>query len=224
MNETLADRIRERISDLGLTVDGAATVSGLDRSTVRKILERQGGVRSDTIVKLARGLQTTEEWLLRAEGNKEGAARLSEVKPAQPSPPSKQPATDLPVYGLAAGSITGALTMTNEPIDYRNAPPALSRVRDAYALIVTGSSMEPRYEAGDYIYVDPHRPPRQGDHVVIQEFRHGGTVVSIKRFERLTETHIVTSQYNPLAEVKFLRGPEVIMHRVLTHNEASGNG
>ena len=89
-------------------------------------------------------------------------------------------------------------------------------------LFVTGSSMEPRYFAGDVIFVHPHKPVRQGDHVVIQEALHGGTVVSVKRFERFTDGHIVTTQYNPLAEVRFRRETVDAMHRVLTPNEIAG--
>ena len=104
---------------------------------------------------------------------------------------------DLPVYGLA-------------------------RVRDAYALIVTGASMEPKYEAGDMVFLNPHRPPRRGDHVVIQEAREGGIIVTIKRFERWTDGHLITTQYNPPSEVRFARDQIMAVHRVLTTNELFG--
>lgn len=223
MTKTLTDRILARIAKLGITPEAAARRSNLDRSTIRKLIDREGGARGDTIIKLARGLETSPEWLLNGVGPEETAARASEAAPYVPQQAQRQSQRrQLPVFGQAAGAVAGQLTMTNEAIEYVVAPAALENVRDAYALIVTGSSMEPRYSAGDVIYINPNRPPKPGDHVVIQEALHGGTVVSIKRFEKVTDGYIVTTQYNPLAEVKFRRDTVIAMHRVLTHNEVSG--
>lgn len=130
--------------------------------------------------------------------------------------------TMIPVYGLAAGAVRGNYAMTNDPVEWVRALPGVVNVRDAYALIVTGTSMEPRYCAGEIIFLHPHRPPRPGDHVAIQEMDDHGLSVSLKRFERMTETHVVTSQYNPPAEVKFLRKRIQAVHRVLTPNELVG--
>jgi len=41
-------------------------------------------------------------------------------------------------------------------------PPALAGVSDAYAVYMVGDSMEPRYFAGDLLYVDPSRPLTKG--------------------------------------------------------------
>lgn len=116
----------------------------------------------------------------------------------------------------------GALAMTNDPVDYVPRPDVLARVKDAYGLFVTGTSMEPRYFAGDVIFIHPYRPIRQGDHVVIQEARSGGTLTTIKRFERETDTRLITTQYNPPAEVSFDRASVMAVHRVLTSNELFG--
>lgn len=134
-----------------------------------------------------------------------------------------EPRTDrrIPVYGLAAGAVRGHLTLSPDPVEWVRAMPGIANVRDAYAMIVTGSSMEPRYLPGEIIYLHPHRPPRPGDHIAIQEMDKDGVSVSLKRFERMTETHLITTQYNPPAEVRFLRSRIQAVHRVLTLNELS---
>ena len=112
--------------------------------------------------------------------------------------------------------------MTNEPVDYLTAPPGLINVRDGYALFVTGNSMEPRYMAGEPVFINPHRPVRAGDHVVIQEERDGGIQVSIKLFEKTDDTHVICRQYNPESQVKFLLKRVRAVHKVMTPNELFG--
>jgi len=213
------ERIQERLDALAISPQRASLDAGLSKDYLRSLLSRpDSSPRSDALQKLAVVLRTTPQWLL--TGNElpgSGGALLE--PPGVPVDLPMPSGRDLPVFGLAAGSGTGALTMTSEPVEYIPCPPGLARVRDAYALIVTGSSMEPRYEAGDVVFLNPHRPPRQGDHVVIQEAREGGTIVTIKRFERWVDDALITTQYSPLREVRFARDQVVAVHRVLTTNE-----
>ena len=228
MTETMHDRLRKRLKAVGMNPNEASAAAGLSRGYLRTVFNREsegGGASGRALRQLAPVLRTTVDYLLDGSGPEEAdsEARASEAVPAViPSPPPAGSRRQLPVYGLAAGAVAGQLTMTNDAIDYVPSPAALDKVKDAYALFVTGSSMEPRYFAGDVIFVHPHKPVRQGDHVVIQEALHGGTVVSVKRFERFTDGHIVTTQYNPLAEVRFRRETVDAMHRVLTPNEIAG--
>lgn len=142
-----------------------------------------------------------------------------------PRPPDMFSETErktLPVYGLAAASPLGQMVMSEGPIEWIERPDIVARVPDAYSLIITGTSMVPRYEPGDMIILHPHRPVRQNDHVAIQETKEGGTHVSVKRFEKMDNDHIVTTQYNPPAEVRFRRDQVAAMHRILTPNEILG--
>jgi phage repressor protein C with HTH and peptisase S24 domain len=178
-----------------------------------------------TVSKLLNGrMALTESWLEKFAGALDMSVADIAAEAGQTSPAGRQPAHALmiAVYGLAAASVTGNLTMTSEPVEWVAAPGPLSTVRDAYALRVIGSSMEPRYFPGDVIFIHPHKPPVPGDHVVIQEQMNGGTCVSVKRYDKTTETHIVTTQYNPRAEIKFTRSRILALHRVLTPNEISG--
>ena len=55
--------------------------------------------------------------------------------------------------------------MANE--EYVSAPPFLNDVPDAYAIVMPADTMEPRYRAGDTLYVNPEILPYYGDDVVI---------------------------------------------------------
>lgn len=102
--------------------------------------------------------------------------------------------------------------------------PGLRGARDAYALYVVGSSMEPRYRAGEVVFVHPHRPLRAGDICIVQttDFEDGDLRGWIKEFVRFTDKGALTRQYNPPAEVEFRRAAIKAMHRVLTPNEIVG--
>ena len=53
---------------------------------------------------------------------------------------------------------------------------------NAFALILEGDSMEPKYEAGDRVVFAPNSEPRNGDFVVARREEDGGVV--FKRFKR----------------------------------------
>ncbi|MCC0035450.1 MAG: helix-turn-helix transcriptional regulator [Hoeflea sp.] len=208
MSQRFATALRATLKERKISNEKIAEMIGAHPVTVSKLLNGR--------------MKFTEEWMEKfgqALGMSTGQIIATGGEAIQPP---ANPNHRTPVYGLAAASIRGNLTMTNDPVEWVKSPPAIETVRDAYAVIVTGSSMEPRYHAGDIIFVNPHRPPRAGDHVIIQEAMNGGTSVSIKRYERQTETHIITTQYNPLAEVKFSRAQITAVHRVLTNNELIG--
>jgi len=103
-------------------------------------------------------------------------------------------AKNLPILGRAQGGPDGNMVMESDPIDWTYRPAVLEGVEEAFAVFVTGDSMEPRYHAGDLLYVDPKQPVRKGRHVLVETRDHTGF---IKRFDKWTEQHIYLWQYNP---------------------------
>ena len=211
MSTKFADNLRRTLKDRGISNEEIAEQLTAHPVTISKLLNGKMKLTEEWMKRFAVALKINVQDLM---GEATGDSQLNL--------PIREPRKTLPVYGLAAGSIRGHLTMSNDPVEWVNCPQFIETVRGAYALIVTGSSMEPRYFAGEVIFLHPNRPPRQGDHVVIQEALDGGTAVSVKRFDHQTETHVITTQYNPLAEVKFDRKTITAIHRVLTPNEVSG--
>lgn len=211
MKKAAPEKIPNRIAEIRrgqrISMEALAEAIGTTASTINKLEKGEMRLSDRYIGPIADFLKVAK-------------AELFEELPHATA--SGMPPRLIPNFGLAAGAIRGNLTMTTEPVEWVPAPRSIATARDAYALTVTGSSMEPRYYAGDVIFVQPNRPPRPGDHIVIQETLNGGVAVSIKRFDKMTESHLVTVQYNPLAEVKFSRAQIMAIHRVLTTNEVSG--
>lgn len=197
-----AKQIREKT---GMSQEQLGEALGHHYTTINR-MENKPALSPKWVVKLAKFFKVPESALIGS------------------SDPGTPPASDVPVYGLAAGSVTGAFTLTSEAVEWVRRPPGLTGARDAYALFVTGSSMEPRFFPGDVVYVAPHRPVRRGDVVVIQQRDHeqSGTQVWLKVFEKKDEKFVHATQYNPPAEVKFPHASVVTMQRVMTMNELLG--
>src|SRR5690606_35560631 len=107
---------------------------------------------------------------------------------------------DLPVLGTAVGGDDVISDLNGAPNEYIARPPVLAAVDNAFALYVTGDSMEPRYFAGEVIYVNPNRPVTPGSFVVVELKDHRGFV---KRLLRRTEKAVLVEQYNPPKRLEY---------------------
>lgn len=228
MTDTLQDRLKKLIADKGMSVAEAERAIGVSKDTLRKLINTPGQMPSArTLSKLARGFAIAEQWLLDGTAKTEpvekptnGAARA----PALPEPHMMP--NDVPVMGTAAGNhLRGAFQLEGGIIDYVRRPPAQMGARNIYALYVEGTSMVPQFSPGDLIYLNPNKPCRVGDAVVIQSQDNPDdpTVsATLGIYVRTTERHIVIRKHNPAAEVQVLRNPLTKVHRVLTVNEMMG--
>ena len=110
----------------------------------------------------------------------------------------KRNVTTMPLYGAVQGGSVGFdITDVTEPIDAIDTPSWLSSAPDCYAVFVTGTSMTPRFNPREVVYVHPHRPYREGDCVVVQLAANGRTHAIVKQFVEITDTDVVLRQHNP---------------------------
>ena len=112
----------------------------------------------------------------------------------------------IPVYGSAVGGVDGEFAMNGGVLYEVVAPPVLNNVTGAYAVQVSGESMEPRYFDGEVVFVNPHKRVVKGDFVIVQI--HAGTeddppLAFVKRFVRHNAVELVLTQYNPPKELRF---------------------
>lgn len=125
-----------------------------------------------------------------------GHAIPSNVEPA----PAQEPLlgrADLPVYASAEGG-EGETIVTYEPVDYISRPSMLEHVRDAFAVYAVNDSMAPRFESGDLLLVNPSKPVRPGNDVLIVLSQDGiEHSMLVKRLVRRTKKSVVVRQYNP---------------------------
>lgn len=107
--------------------------------------------------------------------------------------------------------------MNGEVVDQVPCPPELDSVPNAYAVYAVGDSMEPRYRAGELIFVHPNKPYKRGDFVVVQinvdgeDAPHG----FIKEFVSLSPTTLTLRQFNPKKEIEFDRKKVISVHRIV---------
>lgn len=146
----------------------------------------------------------------RAEAPPRSNAELS-------GPISLDSAYTIPVYGQAIGGDDGQFVMNGNHMADVLAPPALRGVRGAYGVYVTGESMEPRYFAGEVVYVDPTRPVRRGDFAVVQIYGDDEDTVSayVKRFISSNSRELVLEQYNPPKQMRFDASRVKSVHRIV---------
>lgn len=147
-----------------MTQADLARASGIDAPKIKSYFQgRAHNPRGNEIETLARAVNGDAFFI------KHGFEKPN-AKPAPdlvPLPPRHELPRDVPVLGSGTAGHDGAINMDG-PVDYIRRPPALAHARDTYGVFVTGDSMEPRYFAGDPVYVSSARPVRIGDHVVVQ--------------------------------------------------------
>ena len=81
-----------------------------------------------------------------------------------------------------------------DEVGYTPRPANLGGVRAAYAIYMVGDSMQPRYEQGWLLHVNPFKPPTRGRDVVVYK---QGQIVLIKQFVGWEGDALVLRQFNP---------------------------
>jgi len=101
---------------------------------------------------------------------------------------------DLPVIGAVKGGSEGFYFNEGEAKEFVERPANLKGVFNAFALYVDGDSMEPRYFAGELLYVNPNRPITKSCFVAVELSDGQGL---IKQFLRRSDDELVLRQLNP---------------------------
>jgi phage repressor protein C with HTH and peptisase S24 domain len=182
-----------------------------------------------------RRYRITLDWLMRGRGpGPDGNASetdgdvipLRASKPNASFPPRYQqfPAdSSLPLLGQTVAGPNGRFILNGTEVGRVFTPPMLEGVEGAYAVRVYGTSMEPRYYAGETVWLNPHEPVRQGDDVVVQivtDEEHGRESY-IKRFVSKSSTVTRLWQHNPDEgeenELSFDTDKVFSIHKIVFH-------
>ena len=92
--------------------------------------------------------------------------------------------------------------LADGPIGYTPRPANLNGVRGAYAIYMVGDSMEPRYEQGWLLHVNPFKPPTRGRDVVVYKTGPGGADQAVRP---LGQDALLLRQLNPPQELRVPR-------------------
>lgn len=221
----IIERVEQRLNELGISArEAGERVGNIDLIAGIRRNHRRGTQTSLTtrnLHRLASALETTPHWLLT------GTSAQDEQAPSHPQPALAAPKPldafhkDLPVLGLAAGSIINGVSGTllgRRPIGYIMRPPRLAGIPNAYAIRVTGTSMEPTLRPGDLCIVDPNMAAGEHDLVIVQTQHHaqdpGQTYV--KFLGKRSQAKVTLFQTNPAATIDIPLHAISSVHRVLT--------
>ena len=123
-------------------------------------------------------------------------------------------AFDLPVYGMVHGA-GGELIISNRAVDWVARPFFLTRVEDAYALIVVTESMAPALRTGAIALINPHLPPRAGDMCLFRSRAEGSDKILIKEYRGESDTVWKTRKLHPEASVILKKSEWQTCHRIV---------
>lgn len=150
-------------AERGLSTSGLARRAGLDATTFNPSKRRtaDGKARWPGTESLAKVFDATDTDILDFGSLIKGTRVLS----------SPQAATRvIPLLGLAQAGVAGFFDDSGFPVGSGWDEVGFPEIGDpnAYALEISGSSMEPVFRDGDVIIVSPLAPVRRGDRVVVR--------------------------------------------------------
>ncbi|MFZ5690925.1 MAG: S24 family peptidase [Pseudomonadota bacterium] len=178
---TAIDRLAARA---GLSASGLAKKAGLDPTTFNKSkrITPDGRARWPSTESVAKSLAATGTSI------ETFIALISET----PRPITQA----VPLIGFAEAGARGYFDDGGFPVGKGWDEIAFPSVNDehAYALEISGNSMEPAYRKGDIIVVSPAAPVRKGDRVVVKT--KDGEVM-VKQLARKTAKSIELHSLNP---------------------------
>jgi len=203
-------------------------------------IERRGDTEPKSIVQLAQALGLSVTWLQSTRG--ERLARPTPDDDDGQLPPSEQGGRrrrqgdasgaaqraasarpPLQVFASAQGGNEGAMILSNEPVSWIPRDPRLEGIQEAYGCFVSGDSMEPAYERGNLLLVNPSVDVSPGDDCVfLRETADGSRFVLIKRLVRRNDASWTVKQYNPARTYTLSRREWQKAHLVIgKYNRAS---
>ncbi|MGU3387006.1 helix-turn-helix transcriptional regulator [Methylobacterium sp. D53M] len=162
-----------------------------------------------------------------AKERKEQREQESRHSPQLPMPnaglPEKLPpaAGRMPILGKSVGGNNkDRLLFNGEALGYVDRPGNLTDKPRAYATYVHGESMEPRYEAGEIVLVNPDKGYRKGNYVVAQVYDNDGDPPFgyVKRFISFGDELVLEQLNPPDGEDRIMRFPRenvVAVHRIV---------
>lgn len=183
---SMADKVRELREAKGWSQEELASRVGVSQVAIAKIESGQTK-RTRFLNDLADILDTTPDEL----------RGVVKVRPSKPIQVAIFGDRDLPIFAsVEAGD--GAMVVHTDPIDHVVRPWFMRGVKEGYAVLVSGSSMEPVFAAGDMAIVNPRLPYQKGkDHIFVSGEDVGEFNAVLKRLIDWTSAEWVVRQFSP---------------------------
>ena len=196
-------------AEQGLSASGLARRAGLDPTTFNPSKRRMpdGRARWPSTESLAKVLDSTGTSLSDFTALVSGERALSSTRVAQ--------GRRIPLIGLAQAGGDGFFDDGGYPVGGGWDEVTLPEVGDphAYALEISGDSMEPVFRDGDMVIVSPAAPIRRGDRVVVRTL---ADEVLAKQLARRSARRIELKSLNPSHPDRSFQLSEIAwVHRII---------
>lgn len=194
-------------AEYGLSASGLAKKAGLDATTFNPSKRRMpdGRARWPSTESLAKVLDATGASLELFTSLVTGSATVTTARPPR----------RIPLLGMAQAGGNGFFDDAGFPVGGSWDEVSLPEIGDphAYALEISGDSMEPVFRDGDMVVISPAAPIRRGDRVVL---RTAAGEVMAKQLARRSAKRIELKSLNPEHRDRSFDLMEVAwMHRVI---------
>ncbi len=246
----IGQRVTERLRELNMSEYAVAKKLKMHYSNIQGLTS--GRVKKPRYLgELAEALGVTEKWLRTGEGTKLQAPQQTQLpfdhqsgiiypegsREATVSSPPQAPIDytglhglseqrNLPIYHVEIlNSHNQNFYIDIEKInDYILRPPHLTHNNNAFAIYMKGSVMEPKFESGDLLIIDPYRPPQPYDYVVVEYENHDGQIHNfVRRYIRTIADEVILQQFTPLEEQRLRKDQIKSLMRIFSQNELLGN-
>ena len=192
-------------------------------SAVSRMMKGERQMKLLEAVQIADFLGISQEEVLRHAGDTTVPPPAGEMPRGRGRPPSTGTSSaagtglgrgvdQIPIRSAARGGGDQEMFLEDGPIGHTPRPANLNGVRGAYAIYMIGDSMEPRYEQGWLLHVNPFKPPTRGRDVVVYK---KDKAALIKQFVGWEKDALVLRQLNPAQELRIPRDDVAECHLVV---------
>jgi phage repressor protein C with HTH and peptisase S24 domain len=124
----------------------------------------------------------------------------------------------IPILGIAETGPDGWSAWNGDVVDTIPRTLHLEGAVNAYAVYITGTSMEPRYKQGELVLINPGKPTPPGSYVLVQRkpaSEGEAPAAMVKLLARRHASKITLEQYNPPKTFDVKNDDIVSIHRVV---------
>lgn len=206
----------------GKTQDDLAQALGIHRSNVSKMVNGKQDIPPHYYATITAFIGKQPPYFSVPEVDAPIAPRPA---PNASFPPRYQkfPDETVPVMGQTVGGPNGKFVLNGQEVARVFCPPDLAGIEGAYAVQVYGTSMEPKFEAGETVWLHPYAPVRSGDYVVAQILGEEGEPPEsyIKQFISKSSKVLRLKQFNPeegeSTDMEFDADKVFSVHKIVFH-------
>ena len=200
----LGQRIKIAREKCGISQAQLAAAVGRSQSTVAEWETGGTDPRRNIVEKIAETLDVEVAWLEFGSTDEDPSPYVpaANARPAFSSNDQRDGNKLGPIYASAQGGNGEQTIATGEIVEHRPKPQRWASVKGLYGFYVVGDSMSPRINAGEMVWVHPHRKPAPGQEAVfIKKTQNGDdTLVMVKVFTSQSAAKWIVKQHNPKKE------------------------